>query len=91
MLKGIFAAAFIVAVPLAVLADEAGGGGCASGLTPESKLIYDESRAALTPETSLDKVVEEKTRGLVHDGKVSMWTARESAETAYACLKKLQS
>lgn len=90
MMKRIVAALFITAMPLASLADEAAAGGCATHLTPESKLIYDESRPDLTPEANLDKVVENHTRGLVHDGKVSMWTARESAESAYSCLKMLR-
>lgn len=90
MLRALVVAFFITAIPLASLAEETTGGDCAADLSPDSKLIYDESRAVLTRDANLDKIVEEKTRGLVFDGKISMWSAREAAESAYSCLEMQQ-
>ena len=89
MLIRITAALFAVTVPFAAIADEAGAQACASKLEPESKLIYDQTSANLSPQSQLKDVIEHETRALVHDGKVSMWSARSSAESAYTCLDML--
>ena len=78
-----------LAIPLAAQADDTTAGNCAADLKPESKLIYDKTSENLAPDSDLKKVIEKETRALVHDGKVSMWSARESAEAAYPCLEKL--
>jgi hypothetical protein len=81
---------FGLTVPFAAIADDAQADKCAAGLTPESKLIYDKTSANLSPDVTLKMVIETETRELVHDGKVSMWSARKSAESAYPCLEMLQ-
>ena len=89
MLTRVIVLLFGLTVPFAAVADEAGANACAAKLEPESKLIYDQTSANLSPDSTLKAVIEHETRALVHDGKVSMWSARSSAESAYACLDML--
>ena len=89
MLMRMIVVLFGVTVPFAAIADETGATACAAKLEPESKLIYDQTSANLTADSQLKDVIEHETRALVHEGKVSMWSARSSAVAAYACLDML--
>jgi hypothetical protein len=75
----------------AALADKQAADSCASGLTPESKVIYDSVAPEVTAETNLRDVVTSATRSLVMKGDVERSSAKTSAEAAGACLEKLKS
>ena len=75
----------------AAFADTKQAQSCANALQPESKLIYDQSAAAVAAGGDIKATLETQTRALVMGGKVSRSSARGSAEAAGACLKMLKS
>lgn len=75
----------------AALADKQAADQCAAGLSPDSKVIYDDVAPSVTADTDLRSVVTERTKALVMDGKIKMASARPSAVAAGECLVKLKS
>ncbi len=63
--------------------------GCAKGLAPESKLIYDASAQSVGSGANIRTTVTAQTKSLVMAGKVSRTTARGAAESAGKCLELL--
>lgn len=81
---------FLIAIPASAHADQAASSQCRGTLDPEATLIYDKTLPLVTPKAVLKDVVRSQTRALVSDGKVTMASARKSAEAAGECLKLIQ-
>jgi hypothetical protein len=62
---------------------------CASGLSSDSKLIYDASVKNMKSIATLRNTVTARTRALVFAGKLSRSTAKAAAEKAGTCLRLL--
>lgn len=80
----------LVLVSGPALADPAAAGTCAATLSPGAQAIYAAAAPQVTPTTDLKSLLTTTTKGLVKSGKVSMGSARSSAESAAACLKLLK-
>jgi multidrug efflux system membrane fusion protein len=65
--------------------------GCASGLPPEAKAIYDAAAREFASSQDPRALVRAKVADLVKSGKVQQESARESAMTAGDCLRRLSS
>lgn len=83
---------FVVIASLALAvapayADRAAGDACAASLSAESQQIYRGTLAAKpTPETA-KQIVTAQTEKLMHDGKLTMFSARSAAQAAGKCLQ----
>jgi hypothetical protein len=63
---------------------------CATGLKPESRMIFDDVAPLLPTTQPLPALLREHTIALVMGGKLDRAIARESAMAALTCLKILQ-
>ena len=80
-------AAVLLASP--AYADRRKADECAAGLSPESKAIYAAAVGKMRRGADNEKVVTAITLSRVSAGKLSPFTARETAEAAGDCLHKL--
>ena len=87
-MKRYIMAFFLIAIPASAHADQAASSQCRGTLDPEATLIYDKTLPLVTPKAVLKDVVRSQTRALVSDGKVTMASARKSAEAAGECLQQ---
>jgi hypothetical protein len=71
----------------AAYADRPAADACAAKLTSEGKTIYTATMEGKPTKDTLRSVMEDKTRGLVMDGKVSRDKARDNAKAAAECVK----
>ncbi len=89
-MKRFLIAAAICALPMTASANRAAADACAASLAPEARLIFDATAPSITPTAEIRAALEEKTRDLVMNGRVSRSSARGSATAAGNCLKNLQ-
>ena len=75
----------------AAIADQKQTQSCVAQLSPESKLIFEQSAPDVTGGADIKSTLESKTRTLVMAGKLARSDARPSAEAAGNCLKLLKS
>jgi hypothetical protein len=86
MMLRLTAFALVAFSPFSALADRAAGDTCAGGLAATSQEIYQRTMAEKpTPETVRD-IVAAKTKELVAEGKLGMFTARSAAQDAGKCI-----
>jgi hypothetical protein len=62
---------------------------CAASLSPESKAVYDAVVAQVKPGADNKAIAESVVKGMVADGKLSLFSAKSTAEPAGECIKKL--
>lgn len=86
MKSGFLAAALLVALPGAALADLAAANTCAASLNANAKMIYDATRPQIKAGVKISDEVRSATRPLVMGGKMSRADAQPAAEAAGKCL-----
>jgi hypothetical protein len=80
----------LVCLTTAAHADRKAADGCAAGLSPPAKQIYEATLASNpTPGTARGIVVAQVEK-LIGDGKLTMVDGRAAGEAAGACLKMLE-
>ena len=78
--------ALVALSPFSALADRAAGDACAAGLAPTSQEIYQRTMAETpTPETIRD-IVAAKTKEMVAEGKLGLFSAKSAAQDAGKCM-----
>jgi len=63
---------------------------CAAKLSPEAQAIYNRAAPSVTPRADLPNLLKSTVPGLIFEGEVRAATARDSASSAYPCLKDLK-
>jgi hypothetical protein len=70
-------------------ADRKEADACAASLSPESKAVYDAVVVKAKPGADNKSIAEGVVKGMVADGKLSLFSAKSTAEPAGECIKKL--
>ena len=89
-LRTIALSLLLLALPVAVQADQATASACANQLSKDGRTIYDKTAPTVTAKTDIKDAVTSTTRPLVMNGTMSRDTARPAAEAAGECLKLLK-
>jgi hypothetical protein len=84
---GFAVALALVASP--ALADRKAADACAASLSPQSQAIYSAAVDKVRPGADNKDMVRQITENMVSSGELSMFSAKQTAQAAGACLKKL--
>lgn len=83
-------AAILVLIPALAFADTKAADACATGLSPDAKLIYDASAPGFAAAPDPKAEVKSQVQQLVLQGKIDRGAARSNAFSAGNCLRKLR-
>lgn len=74
-------------LPAAVQADQAAADACATKLSKDGQLLYNQAAPTVTRTTNIKDALTAVARPLVMNGTMSRTTARDAAEAAGECMK----
>ena len=80
----------LVLLSASVQADQAAAAACASKLSKEGQMLYNQAAPTVSPTNSIKDALTAVARPLVMNGTMSRSTARDAAEAAGECMKLAQ-